>query len=392
MGRPSIPQRLYPEPERRLMNLLVEGFDWFPTGKSSAARLGYWNANGFYMTNNQDPGEANVASPGRFGFGKAIQWNYSQGSTSNFNSRMNGYAIPLGAIPQTGFIGAAVFRAGSMHTTAGVSLSFYDAVTNAFQCCVIFGANGVVSVYRGDLSNGGVLLAQSAAGSFQDDEWFHAEVKAEIDNTAGSVEVRINTVPVIQLTSADTQATSHAYFDSAWIGVLQPSGQTGTINGSLDDLFVNDTTGAQNNTWLGNVRVKTQFMIANGATNNFTIGGSAPAATNWQSVNNINLDDTEYVYDSTVGDIDLYTPDPNLNSPLVHSLQVRMGLRQDDATQRVGRAQLRIGTTVYPGVVDQYTNQTYTFYKERFELNPATAVAFTGADVNGLQAGVKVQA
>jgi hypothetical protein len=133
-------------------------------------------------------------------------------------------------------------------------------------------------------------------------------------------------------------------------------------------------------------------MIADGATDNFSIGGSSPAATHWQSVLNQNLDDTKYEYSSNVGDIDLFTPDPNLNSPLVHALQVRTALRQDDATQRVARHLLRISGLNYVGTVDHYTNQTYTFYRTRWELNPNTGVSFTGAEVNGLQPGVKVQA
>lgn len=373
-----------------MTNRITDGFDWFPSGKGSAARLALWNANGFYMTNNQDPGEADVLSPGRFSFGKAILWNYSQNAGSNFSSRLNGYAIPTGVTPGTGFIGVGVYRGNTTHASAGPTIGFYDAITNVMQCCVTFGANGVVSAYHGDISNGGSLLGQSVAGCFQDNEFFHAEAKAVI-GSAGSIEVRINTVPVLQIASANTQVSAHTYFDSGWIGVLQPSGQTGNIFCALDDLFLNDTAGTENNTWSGNLRVKTQFMIANGATNDFTIGGSAPAATNWQSVGNVNLDDTEYVFSSTVGNIDLYTPDPNLNAPLVRVLQVRMGLRQDDATQRDGRAILRIGGSNYLGVVDQFTNTTYTYYKERWELSPATGVTFTGTEVNGLQAGVKVQ-
>jgi hypothetical protein len=51
-------------------------------------------------------------------------------------------------------------------------------------------------------------------------------------------------------------------------------------------VYFNDAAGSMNNTFLGNVRVKSQFTASAGDSTQFTIGGSAPAATNWQSVLN----------------------------------------------------------------------------------------------------------
>ena len=360
-----------------MANLIVDGFDWFPSGQSSATRDRLWAANNMFLISGSI--DADVTT-GRFGFGKAFLFNDNVGVTAK-----NGYVVPIGTTPATLFMGGAMFVFPDQQNVCTSEVGFYDAVSDSAQLYIRFAANGVVKVVRGD----GTALANSVAGSFQENEWFHFEIKATIDNSAGACEVRINTVPVIQLVGADTQNTSHAYADSILLGYSNTNANN-TVHYALDDLFVNDTTGAENNDWLGNVRVKTQFMVGDGFTNQFTIGGTSPAATHWQSVLNTILDDTKYEFDSNIGDIDLFTPDPNLNSPLVHSLQVRMGLRQDDATQRMAHAMLRISGTNYEGSVDQFTNQTYTFYKERFELNPNTGVAFTGADVNGLQAGVKV--
>jgi hypothetical protein len=226
-------------------------------------------------------------------------------------------------------------------------------------------------------------------GVFQEDQDFFLEIHGVIASSGGSVEVRVNTVPVISLTGANTQGATITTCDSIFLGIYVPGGG---VEGHFDDLYVNDTSGGVNDSWLGNVRVKTQFMIANGFTNDFSIGGTSPAATHWQSVLNQNLDDTKFEYSPNIGDIDLFTPDPNLNSPLVHAVQVRMALRQDDATQRVARALVRVSGTNYVGSVDQYTNQTFTMYRERWQLNPNTGVSFTGAEVNAIQAGVKVQA
>lgn len=369
-----------------MANLITDGIDWFPSGQSTATRTRLWAANNFFPRGNvQTPCDVET---GRFGFGQAMLWNFT--NTSIGGANLAGYVIPIGAQAATSFIGCGLIVYPDTASGTYPALCFYDGVANTPQLTIVFKPNGVIAVYRGDPTpgQGGTLLANSFPGAFQENEYFHVEIKALIASSGGTCEVRINTVPWVQLTGANTQNTTAAFADCVMIGAECGSNQL--IHCAFDDFFVNDASGAQNNSWLGNVRVKTQFMIANGATNNFTIGGSSPAPSHWQSVLNQAMDDTSFEYSSTLNDIDLFTPDPNLNSPLVHVLQVRMGLRQDDATQRVARSQLRIGSTVYPGSIDQFTNQTYTFYKERWPLNPATSVAFTGADVNGLQAGLKI--
>lgn len=364
-----------------MTNRITDGFDWCPTTMSGFL----WSANGFFKVNPI----AGIASntTGRFNFGKAISWVYTPGGADAFFGQPNGYVVPFGLNISTVFIGGAV-KVGSATGLNVAMIGCFDAVTGAHQVCVTFNSYGIMKVWRGRPEDG-TLLASSAVGSFLNDEWFHFEAKFVIASTGGTVECRINTETKVSLVGANTQNTSVASADSAFIGVNQ-----GALNSPasflLDDFFVNDTAGSVNNTWLGNVRVKTQAVIANGPTQNFSIGGTSPAATNWQSVLNNLLTDAQYVYSPTVGNYDLYQLDPNLNSPLVHVLQVRAAARQDDATQRAIKHKLKIGATEYDGSIDHYLNQTYTMYRTRWETNPATGVSFTGTEVNGLYAGVKI--
>ena len=358
-----------------MANLIIDGFDYLPAGLSNSEYQRLLAANAWFLgQGSYAPNPAPVV--GRFGFGMALQMGgLTYGPTA--------YVVPLPGNPHltTGFFGFAMMVPAT-GTGARVAIGFYDAVKNNFQLSVGFEANGVLRVYRGQTE-----IAASEANAFQAGEWFHCEMKPTIDPAAGALEVRINTVPKVQLVGANTQNTTNAYFDSVFFGGFDQSVGTFTI----DDVFFNDATGAANNTWSGNLRVKTQFMIGNGATDQFTIGGTNPAATNWQSVLNQTLDDTKYTYSATIGNSDLYTPNPNLNAPAVRAVQVRAALRQDDATQRSSKLLLRIGTTIYTGSIEHFTNQTFTFYKQRWDQSPATAVSFTGAEVNGLQAGLTVQ-
>jgi len=366
-----------------MTNRITDGFDWAPSGVTA----NHWGANGFYKVN-PIARQADVTT-GRFSFGKAIFWNYTPGGADAFFGSPNGYVIPAGVNVSDAFIGCGVvvYTNGSPN---GPALGFYDAVNSKFQVHLTFEPYGIIKAWRGEKSLGN-YLGSSKVGAYQEDQWFHVEAKVHIASSGGTVEVRVNTVPVIQLTGANTQGSTISTCDSAFIGVHQTALNV-AASAAIDDFFFNDTAGTTMNDWCGNLRSKGQFVIANGATDNFTIGGSSPAATNWQSVLNQAIDDTKFVYSPNVGDKDLYTPDPNLNAPYVRVLQVRAALRQDDATQRVARHVLRIGSTVYEGSIDHYTNQTFTFYKTRWELSPATGVSFTGTEVNGLQVGIKVQA
>lgn len=375
-----------------MANLITEGWDWFPAGQTATARRQLINANGWFMFDN-NPADSVIPFPitGRFDFGNACYLSGASGGGSN-----QFLAAPLDQDRSELFCGFAAYVGDTTSYTTSQGFRFFDAANGKFQVSVSLERYGVIRVWRGptnpaDPFGTRTLLASSRMGSFQENEWFFLEIHPLIASSGGGVEVRVNTVPKVQLTGANTQGSTVSTCDSVAFDWLS-SGAPGSWSGGFDDIYVNDTTGAVNNSWLGNVRVKTQFMIANGATNDFSIGGTSPAATHWQSVLNSLLNDTKYEYSSNVGDIDLFVTDPILNSPLVHAVQVRMGLRQDDATQRVARALIRLGATNYVGSVDQFTNQTFTMYRERWELNPATGVAFTGAEVNAMQAGVKVQA
>lgn len=378
-----------------MANRVVDGFDWFPTGQTSTVRAALLSANKFFVDSLGGSMVPDVTT-GRFNFGQGLYWN---GTWAGVFPARSGYVIPLGVTVTQGYQGFALYRDPTCDATVRALAGAIDG-PNGAQIMVTFERFGVIRVYRdwvwnnlGSGSPTGVLLASSVAGAFTEGEWCHVEIFYHTASSGGGVEVRINTDPKIQLVGANTDKTGTGTFDSCYVGFYGSAGGiSAPVKFIVDDMYVNDNSGTTMNTWSGNLRVKGEFVIANGATDNFTIGGSSPAATNWQSVLNQGMDDTKYVYSANVGDIDLYTPNPTVNAPYVRVLQVRMGLRQDDATQRVARAVIRISGTNYVNSVDQFTNQTYTFYFGKWELSPATGVSFTGTEVNGLQAGIKVQA
>lgn len=242
----------------------------------------------------------------------------------------------------------------------------------------------------------GAIFAASVPWSFVPGNWFYLEIKITPGYTTGAIEVKVNTVPVLSLVNIRI-SDGTPLLPETQPGITHQTifiNRIGAEASSSNDYFIDDfymltADGAQNNDYLGNVRVKYMPVIGNSTPLGWTIGGTAPAATNWQSVLNTNVDDTRYVYALTAGDEDFYQIDPNLNTPTVFGVEVAGAYKQDDATQRFVANQIRSGTTTRTGI-SFATNASYTFAYDIYELNPNTGLGWTGAEVNAAVIGPKV--
>lgn len=319
-----------------------------------------------------------------FGYGKAMGFGATTTPIYTYRTLRNRYTTG-------GVIGQRMF----VHTDAG-KFWFIKILDNNStfpeQFYVQFDSNGAIWVY-GINSGTDVLLAKTYSNAFNPGAWFFFEMKWDLGSstTTGTLEIRVNTETVLSLSAADlingtliAPATLRG-FDMMMVGTVRFA----PLPFNIDDFYFLTTDGALNNNFLGNVRAKYLALTGNSTPLNFLIGGTAPAATNWQSSLNTALDDTKYVYSPTAGDQDLYTIDPNLNTPFVHGLELSGAFRQDDATQRFVANTIKSGAANGTGATHA-VNQSYYFYNDVFELDPATGVQFTGAGANALKVGPKV--
>lgn len=357
---------------------LPEGFDWLPAAATSSQINALLEAAGWFISGNS--GLCTIVTPGAYGYGQALGFTGALAPGDSFYQAMR----PIGTHNSAGgWVSAGVRLPVSPDHFPFIGV--YDAVNAANLITVTFELNGVVRVYRGFSAKfGGVLLANSEAGAFNLQTDFDVEIHFKVHATAGDVEVRINGVSVVHAINVDTQPGANAYFDAICFGWSCINNAPVTPACSFDNLRHYDTAGPLNNTWLGTCRVQTCMAAGNGSTTDFTRSNTGLA--NWQNIANQVVDDTLYLSDGAIGDFNLSTIQPLVNSPVVDFIGVLTFMRQDDATQITAKNRIVSAGVTLDGAAFN-TSESYTGDLDILETDPATGVQFTGAGVNALQIG-----
>jgi hypothetical protein len=170
---------------------------------------------------------------------------------------------------------------------------------------------------------------------------------------------------------------------------------TGAADGRWDDIALNDSTtpaaDPNNNSWVGEGHCVT--LVPNGAGDHtgLTIGGSSPAATNWQGVDETPPNDgTDFNEDASAPGTDVYDlyalSDPS-NVGAVNAIMTWVRAQKDAAGIGNFRFVHKIGGTEYRDAADIALLQSWARFRQLRALNPNTAAPWTAADLNALQAG-----
>jgi len=249
---------------------------------------------------------------------------------------------------------------------------FMDGGTNQIE--VRAGNGGTIDIYR----NGTYL--GSGTATLLPNVWYYIETRVFIDSTTGSVEVRLNGVTDVNLTNVNTQASANNTVNTFKFQVYSQASY-------YDDMYICDTTGSNNNTFLGDSRVEGIMPTADGT----TIQWTPLAGDNYANVNEIPPDgDTSYVSTNTTNDVDTYAF-ANLTAITsgVKGLQVNILNRKDDAGSREIAPMIRSGGTDYTGdtfsVLDNYATAVQVY-----EEDPNTAALWTVGGVNAAEFGQKM--
>jgi len=237
----------------------------------------------------------------------------------------------------------------------------------------------VWSVYRGSL----VTLLATGTTAIPLSTWHYIEMHAKLSDTVGVAELRIDGVAVADIAySGDTKnAGTNTTFDTILIA------SSGGHN--ISDYYLCDTTGSRNNTWLGDVVVRTLTPNGNG-TSSQLVGSDSDSVNNYLLVNEQPVSSTQYAGSPTTGQRDSYTmTDLPAGVTNIISVQLSTYMAKSDASAASGKPLLRTNSTNYYGST-RALGTSYQTYLDVFDVNPNTSSAGTASDINGLETGMEV--
>jgi hypothetical protein len=287
--------------------------------------------------------------------------------------------VPAQTSYVAGFAWKRIVEGASMSNDNRIIFAFKDTASY-YHVEIRRHTNHSVQVYTANTYRG-TLIDLAPEGV-----WYYFEIKATINDSTGSVVVKVNGVEKLNVTSIDTRATSAA----AEINRIQlgaTDGGYGSTPQAFDDFYLCDTTGTANNDFLGDVRVQSIFPSGAGATTQWT----PSAGSNYQCVDDTAPNsDTDYVSETSAGDKDTYafgnvTP----TSGTVKGVQIMAYHRKDDAGSRSIAPVYRPTSTDYDGTTVSVLD-SYTYLREVSEINPDGTSAWTISDVNGAEFGIKL--
>lgn len=307
-------------------------------------------------------GAINSIQTGRFDYGQCVRMAGNQTLTKSLGGNFATIGIATAIRLNTSILPSPL-------------IGFRDA--GAAQCDIRMRSDGKI-----DITRNGTVLATSA-GTLSLNVWYHLEFKATIADSGGSAELKVNGATFVSLSSGDTKNTSNAYANEIIL-----SAQQGNMPVDYDDLAVWNTSGGANNDWIGDCRVFTQ--VPDGA-GNYSQWTPSTGNNNYQNVDDNPTDgDTTYNSTSTVNNIDTFTF-PNISGTgTVKAVQTSIVARKDDAGARTIAPVIRRGSDYVGNNVN--VGDSYAMYTQLWETDPIAAAAWTLANVNSSEFGIKLAA
>jgi hypothetical protein len=214
--------------------------------------------------------------------------------------------------------------------------------------------------------------------------WFYIEIAITV-GSPGSVEIRVDGATLCNVGGITTQQSSNPtwnIFHLSQMGGLGPS----VI---VDDFYMIDPNdGLRHTTFLGEVRVQTNYPDADGYENDFLRSTGSVNALNVDGVTNY-VETGLYNYNGNVGAIDLYSITPFAITGNIFAVQEHMSVRRDNTGSRSVCPLLRLGSTNYQGP-DFVCYSSYTYMGDIWEYNPATSAPWALVDLNDAEFGIEI--
>lgn len=250
---------------------------------------------------------------------------------------------------------------------------------------------GTIEVRRGN--NSGTVIATSTF-VYTVGTWVHMQIKFVIDDASGVVQVRFNGSGTNDIDFAgDTRNAGLASVASVLFGVIDTAINSTGAPHDFDDLIFHDTTGsAPENTWLGDSEVAYLFPNAAGDSSQGTIGGSSPAATRHESLDETPPDEGVTTVEFTSsGDLLLMNyQDLAITAGTVYAVIPVPRAQKTAAGNRQFRPVSKLAGVTMNGSNFVLSTSWVTFVPDVWHDDPSGA-AWTATNINSAQFGVQLQ-
>jgi len=270
-------------------------------------------------------------------------------------------------------------------TSSGYTTLMGFIESGILQCSLTLETGNKIGFRRGDAATGSTLLATGTA-VLSSADWQFIEVKVTFSNTVGTAEVRVNGVTDITLTGIDSCSNANEYCT----GIVLGSINSACLGGYFDNVYVLDSTGSENNNFLGVVSINTVFPTAEGTNTGWT---PLSGTDNALMVDETSQDgDTTYNYSDTVSARDTYAiTDITSTGAEVFGVAVNAMVRKDGDADRKIKPTLKSSATYSLGTEVTLTT-SYLNTQQIYNTDPNTSAAWTETNVNAIEAGIDVSA
>lgn len=265
-----------------------------------------------------------------------------------------------------------------IYSTTSPYILFADA-GNAAQITIRMATTGAIEVLRGD-ERSGTLIGTSTvcltAGA-----WHHIEWKILASQTVGTVEIRVNGEVVLALTGQDTCATANVSYDQMALGCNDASSAGDAADVYWKDLVLWDTSGSQNNDFMGTCFV--QRCIPTGDVSfNWT---ASTGATGYNLIDDTGPNDADYisatVAQTTPSEFDI--TDLPSDATSVRGMLIFGRMKASDGGDC--KVQMGVKSNAVAGLgTDRQITAAWTYWWDIRELNPDTSAPFTPAEFNAM--------
>lgn len=222
----------------------------------------------------------------------------------------------------------------------------------------------------------------SGATNFALTTWFYVMLYARIHGSAGECIAKLfdasgTLIETLTQTATDTHNGANLAELSVW---GNPTNDT-----YVDSLWT-DLSGA----FQGAGYVETRAVTANGDTNSWTRGGT-DTGNNWDQVDEVPKTETSYIFSTGADQVELYNFQDRSQAGTPITVQQVVYAHAHSAGTRQWKPICKIGGVIYEGSTQSTTSTSTTTAPVviNWQNNPATGNAWTDADINSAQFGVK---